>query len=154
MSKRRRHTQTRPRPSDRAGQQAPPAVVPDESPPDGLVLEVPPLDCEQVLMLTSLIAIGGLDDHLGMVSAAIGDRRRLLRQAQSLHALASIVVGDRVRLNDSVRPLYLHGQSGTVAGWAGERVVVQLDVPVGRFTTGEVRCPPLGLDVLRTARLS
>jgi hypothetical protein len=33
-------------------------------------------------------------------------------------------------------------------GWSGQRVVVLLDKPIGRFTGGEVRCPPLGLDRL------
>jgi hypothetical protein len=57
-------------------------------------------------------------------------------------------VGDRVRINHSAKPNYLHGQTGTVTGWAGQNVVVQLDQPVGRFTTGELRCPPLVLEPL------
>jgi hypothetical protein len=31
---------------------------------------------------------------------------------------------------------------------AGQNVVVQLDQPIGRFTTGELRCPPLVLEPL------
>jgi hypothetical protein len=55
--------------------------------------------------------------------------------------LASLRVGDRVRINHHAKPNYLHGQPGTVTGWAGQNVVVQLDQPVGRFTTGQLRCP-------------
>jgi hypothetical protein len=54
--------------------------------------------------------------------------------------LASLRVGDRVRINHSAKPNYLHGRAGTVTGWAGQNVVVQLDQPVGRFATGELRC--------------
>ena len=46
------------------------------------------------------------------------------------------------------RPIYLHGRAATVSGWAGQNVVVQLDRPVGRFVTGELRCPPLVLEPL------
>jgi hypothetical protein len=35
-----------------------------------------------------------------------------------------------------------------VTGWAGQNVIVQLDQPVGRFTSGELRCLPLILEPL------
>jgi transposase len=38
--------------------------------------------------------------------------------------------------------------TGTVTGWAGQNVIVQLDQPLGRFTSGELRCPPLILEPL------
>jgi hypothetical protein len=53
-----------------------------------------------------------------------------------------------VRINHHARPLYLHGRTGTVAGFCGQSVIVRLDQPVGRFVTGELRCPPLALDRL------
>jgi len=57
-------------------------------------------------------------------------------------------VGDRVCINHDAKPNYLHGRAGTVTGWAGQNVIVQLDQPVGRFTTGQLRCPPLILEPL------
>jgi hypothetical protein len=35
-----------------------------------------------------------------------------------------------------------------VTGWAGQNIAIQLDQPVGRFTTGQLRCPPLILEPL------
>lgn len=105
---------------------------------------------QQVQMLIGLIATGSLDEHLPTIQAAIGERHRNLHRAQSHQAAARIGIGDRVRLNHDIRPLYLHGATGTVIGWAGQRAVVQLDQPTGRFTHGQIRCPPLGLEPLPT----
>jgi hypothetical protein len=101
-------------------------------------------------MLIGLIATGGRDEHLPTIQTAISERHRNLQRAQSHQAAARIDIGDRVRLNHDIRPLYLHGATGTVTGWAGQRVVVQLDEPTGRFTHGQIRCPPLGLEPLPT----
>ena len=101
-------------------------------------------------MLIGLIATGSLDEHLFVIQAAIGERHRHRQRAQSNHAAAQIDIGDRVKLNHDIRPLYLHGATGTVTGWVGQRVVVQLDEPTGRFTNGQIRCPPLGLEPLPT----
>jgi ribosomal protein L21E len=86
-----------------------------------------------------------LDEELGVLGAVINQRVRLLATARSMRTLASLRVGDRVQINHSAKPNYLHGRAGTVTGWAGQNVVVQLDRPVGRFVTGELRCPPLVL---------
>jgi hypothetical protein len=94
------------------------------------------------------IARGELDEELGVLGAVINERVRLLATARSVRTLASLRVGDRVRINHSAKPNYLHGRAGTVRGWAGQNVVVQLDQPVGRFTSGELRCPPLVLEPL------
>jgi hypothetical protein len=102
-----------------------------------------PVDLVQVVV--EAIARGELDDELAVLGAVINERLHLLATAQSMTTLASLRVGDRVRINHNAKPNYLHGQAGTVTGWAGQNVVVQLDRPVGRFTTGELRCPPLVL---------
>jgi len=94
------------------------------------------------------IARGELDQELGVLGAVINERVRLLATARSMTTLASLRIGDRVRINHSAKPNYLHGRAGTVSGWAGQNVVVQLDRPVGRFVTGELRCPPLVLEPL------
>ncbi len=97
-------------------------------------------------MLIGLIASGALDHHLALLTRVIGQRQRHLLEAASVQALAAIDVGDRVRVNQHIRPLYLQGSTGTVTGWSGRSALVVLDVPNGRFA--EVRCPPLGLDRL------
>jgi hypothetical protein len=105
-----------------------------------------PVDLVQAVV--EAIARGELDEELGVLGAVINERVQLLATAQSMRTLASLRVGDRVRINHSAKPNYLHGQAGTVSGWAGQNVVVQLDRPVGRFTTDELRCPPLVLEPL------
>jgi hypothetical protein len=101
-----------------------------------------------VQAVVEAIARGELDDELAVLGAVINQRVRLLATARSMRTLASLRVGDRVRINHSAKPNYLHGRAGTVSGWAGQNVVVQLDRPVGRFVTGELRCPALVLEPL------
>jgi hypothetical protein len=108
-----------------------------------------PVDLVQAVV--EAIARGELDEELAVLGAVINQRVRLLATAHSMRTLASLRVGDRVRINHSAKPNYLHGRAGTVSGWAGQNVVVQLDQPVGRFTTGELRCPPLVLEPLAPA---
>jgi ribosomal protein L21E len=105
-----------------------------------------PVDLVQTVV--EAIARGELDDELAVLGAVINQRVRLLATARSMTTLASLRVGDRVRINHSAKPHYLHGRAGTVTGWAGQNVIIQLDQPVGRFTTGELRCPPLLLEPL------
>ena len=105
-----------------------------------------PVDLVQAVV--EAIARGELDDELAVLGAVINERVRLLATARSMRTLASLRVGDRVRINHSAKPNYLHGRAGTVTGWAGQNVIIQLDQPVGRFTTGELRCPPLVLEPL------
>jgi hypothetical protein len=114
-------------------------------PPPSRSVAVPP---DLVQAVVEAIARGELDDELGVLGAVINERVRLLATARSMQTLASLRVGDRVRINHSAKPNYLHGQPGTVTGWAGQNVIVQLDRPVGRFTSGELRCPPLVLEPL------
>ncbi|UNX55165.1 hypothetical protein MF406_02445 [Georgenia sp. TF02-10] len=102
----------------------------------------------QIQLLVGLIATGALDDHLGTLQAAISQRHRDCQRTASNQAAARLQIGDRVMLNHDVRPLYLHGATGTVTGWASHNVIVQLDNPTGRFTTGQLRCPPLALQRL------
>jgi hypothetical protein len=83
------------------------------------------VDSQRIQMLIGLIATGGLDEHLPAISSAIGERHRQRHRAQSNQAAARIDIGARVRLNHDIRPLYLHGATGTVVGWAGQSVVVQ-----------------------------
>ena len=115
-------------------------------PPSPARTPAAPVDLVQAVV--EAIARGELDDELAVLGAVINERVRLLATARSMTTLASLRVGDRVQINHSAKPNYLHGRAGTVSGWAGQNVVVQLDQPVGRFTSGELRCPPLVLEPL------
>ena len=119
----------------------PPPTTPPPAPPDGATIAAPGIQA-----LVERIHAGELDAELPVLAAAIAERQQLLAAAQALMTRASLRVGDRVRINHRARPLYLHGRTGTVAGFYGQSVIVRLDQPVGRFVTGELRCPPLALD--------
>jgi hypothetical protein len=133
-----RHEQPRPPPPA-----SPPAVPPPTTPPPGEADTA-----ANIQALVERIRAGELDAELPVLAAAIAERQQLLAAAQALITRANLRVGDRVRINHRARPLYLHGQVGTVAGFYGQSVIVRLDQPVGRFVTGELRCPPLALDRL------
>ena len=118
------------------------AAVPPTTPPPGGADSA----AAGIQALVERIHAGELDAELPVLAAALAERQQLLAAAHSLITRASLRVGDRVRINHRARPLYLHGQVGTVAGFYGQSVIVRLDQPVGRFVTGELRCPPLALD--------
>jgi hypothetical protein len=96
--------------------------------------------------LLDAIAEGELDDHLGAIAAAVDARRRLLHTIDSSHMLATLCVGDRVRISQRVSPRYLAGLDGTIVEIDDRAATVHLDYPVGRFESGRVRCPPLALE--------
>lgn len=96
--------------------------------------------------LLDAIADGELDEHLGAISSAVDARRRLLHTIDSSHVLATLCVGDRVRIGQRVSPRYLAGLDGTIVEIDERAATVRLDSPVGRFESGRVRCPPLVLE--------
>jgi hypothetical protein len=98
--------------------------------------------------LAERIAAGHLDEELRELAPVIIQRLRLLSSADRVAALASFNVGDRVRINHTVRPLYLHEACGTVEGWLGQQVLVYLDHPIGRYMNRKVRCAPQALERL------
>ena len=100
------------------------------------------------LSLLEAIAGGQLDDHLTGLAEAIHARRQLLYTVRSATALSSLCVGDRVRVNRAVSPRYLIGLQGTVVDVDDQAATISLQRPVGRFKSGQVRCPPLALDKL------
>ncbi len=98
--------------------------------------------------LLDAIADGELDDHLTALADAIRARERLLDTVRSASALATLCVGDRVRIRPQVSPRYLAGQLGTVVAIDDRTATVRLPAPIGRFETGRVRCPALALEKL------
>jgi hypothetical protein len=107
-----------------------------------------PTRADAVDELTSAIADGELDPQLLMLQDAITQRLDTLATRSTAVALLELSPGDRVAINDTARPKYLHGARGTVAGLTVHFVIVSLDRPVGRFRSGQLRCHPLSLDRL------
>lgn len=97
------------------------------------------------------IAAGELDPHLVAVAEAVRARHELLRTVNSQKALAMLTVGDRVRINHHASPRYLHGVHGVITELDGHAAVVCVHRSIGRFKSGEIRCPPLVLDRLAPA---
>lgn len=58
-------------------------------------------------------------------------------------------VGDHVQINHHAKPRYLHGVQGTIVELDQHTATACMHRPVGRFTSGEIRCPPLILDRLQ-----
>lgn len=102
----------------------------------------------QAQLLVGLITTGGVDEHLGMIQAAISRRHRERAGDASRQMAARLTIGDRVRVSKDMRPIHLQGATGTVVGWASKNVVVQLDDRSGRSGISRIRCPPLGLERL------
>jgi hypothetical protein len=95
--------------------------------------------------LLQAIADGALDAYLAALSDAVEARRHLLHTVRSATAMAALCVGDHVQINHMVSPRYLHGLHGTITELDDHRATVCLQRPVGRFHSGEIRCPPLAL---------
>jgi len=131
----------------RAGGQPQPQLAvprPEVSPPRN-----PPAEPERLLL--DQIAAGALDQHLTAIAEAVHARHELLRTVNSQKALALLNVGDRVRINRYASPHYLHGIHGIVVELDQHAATVCVHRPVGRFKSGEIRCPPLVLDRLNPA---
>jgi hypothetical protein len=112
--------------------------------------DAPSPDGPQGLLLDA-IARGELDEHLVALADAIHARRELLHTVRSAAAIAELTIGDPVRLTGEVRPRYLRGELGMVVARDDYTVTVRLLRAVGRFRTGEIRCPPLLLEKLDPA---
>jgi hypothetical protein len=99
-------------------------------------------------LLLDAIAAGELDEHLVALADAVHARRALLHTVRAAKAIAQLCIGDPVQINRNVRPGYLHGEHGVIVDLHDHAVTVRLRRPVGRFRSGELRCPPLALDKL------
>ncbi len=109
----------------------------------------PPSAPERLLL--DEIAAGALDAHLVAIGAAVRARYELLHTVNSQKALAMLNVGDRVQINHHARPQYLNGVCGVILALEHDSALVCVHRPIGRFTSGEIRCPPLALDRLNPA---
>jgi hypothetical protein len=102
-------------------------------------------------LLLDQIAAGELDPHLVAIAEAVHARRELLHTVNTQKALAMLTIGDRVRINHNASPQYLHGIHATVTELDDHTALVCVHRSIGRFKSGEIRCPPLVLDRLNPA---
>jgi hypothetical protein len=102
-------------------------------------------------LLLDAIADGDLDEHLAALADAVHARRELLHTVRAATALAELCIGDAVRINRHIRPRYLSGEHGEITELDDHWVTVRLLRPIGRFRSGEIRCPPLALTKLDRA---
>jgi hypothetical protein len=102
-------------------------------------------------LLLDQIGAGKLDPHLTAIAEAIRARYDLLQAISSANALAQLNIGDRVRINQRASPRYLHGIQGIVVDLDEQTATVCVHRPIGRFKSGEIRCPPLVLERLNPA---
>lgn len=137
MSKRSRRRNRDPRQPPAAPAPRSASLAPAATPPEPLLLDQ--------------IAAGELDHSLDALADAIGARVHLLHTVKHANALAQLCVGDEVRINNTVKPRYLHGVRGRITDIQGHDVTVCMHHPVGRFTSGEVRCSALALERLSPA---
>lgn len=105
---------------------------------------------ERERLLLDQIAAGVLDQHLTAISEAVHARHALLETINSHKALAMLTVGDLVRINHHANPRYLHGVQGVIVELDQHTATVCMHRPIGRFKSGEIRCP-LILDRLDAA---
>ena len=85
------------------------------------------------------LRIGTLDDHLDEIATLVNARIAAINAVAELIAASRLKVGDRVHLGHNLRPQYLHGQAATVVARDGEKWLVRLDEPIGRFTNADLR---------------
>lgn len=111
----------------------------------------PPAPAEPERLLLEAIAAGELDDHLTALGDAIQARHHLVHTVRAATALAQLCIGDEVRINHTVKPRYLHGVRGRVIDLDDQCATICLHRPIGRFTSGHVRCSALALDRLNPA---
>jgi hypothetical protein len=94
------------------------------------------LDVEPLLLA---VRVGLLDDHLDSLVSTVEERVRALETAAHLIALVTLKVGDRVQLGHNLEPLYLHGKNARVIAQDGDKWIVRLEHPVGRFKDTDLR---------------
>lgn len=85
------------------------------------------------------LRIGALDGHLEEIATLVNNRLAAVTEIEELIAASHLKIGDRVRLGHNLRPQYLHGSMVTVIAKDGEKWLVRLDEPVGRFTNADLR---------------
>jgi hypothetical protein len=139
MAKRKRPRMTPPLRPKRADL-AQPLIDPLADPADYLA----GIDVEPLFVA---LRIGALDSHLEEIATLVNDRLAAITAVEELIAAGRLQVGNRVRLGHNLRPQYLHGRMVTIIAKDGEKWLVRLDEPVGRFTNADLRVYARQLDL-------
>lgn len=82
------------------------------------------------------ILFGEFDDHLDDIAKVVRVRQKSLVESRTDK------VGDRLQFGTNVRPKYLQGVPVTVVGKKITNLVIQLDAPVGKYSTRPMPCSP------------
>ncbi|MGC8463180.1 MAG: hypothetical protein ACP5P9_05875 [Acidimicrobiales bacterium] len=77
-----------------------------------------------------------------MVIEAINRHMAVIGNQRKQRVLASFALHDRVRFADNAKPQYLRGATGEIHEFCEDKIVVCPGRPLGKFTSGYVRCPP------------
>jgi hypothetical protein len=85
------------------------------------------------------VRTGALDGHLERLAKAVNERFAAVDAIKELAAASRLHVGGRARLGHNLKPQYLHGRTVTIIAKEGEKWVVRLEEPVGRFTNADIR---------------
>ena len=101
------------------------------------------LDTEPLLIA---LRVGLLDDHLEQIAKLVNQRFAAVNAADELIAARRLHVGDHVRLGHNLKPQYIHGKMVTIIAQEGDKWVVRLDEPVGRFTNADLRVSAIQLE--------
>lgn len=89
-----------------------------------------------------VMAIFDMDEQeLDTVQAALINRRKYLISKKAAEVMSSVYVGDRVRIEDQVKPKLLAGATGKVVAIKGDKLVVDLDLARGKWYRG-ITMPP------------
>jgi hypothetical protein len=96
-------------------------------------------DQEPVETLLLAISVGVFDNDLDRIASILQSRLDALHRAAQIIAEATLKIGDRVHLGHNLRPLYLHGQPARVIAKDGEKWILRLEKPVGRFKDADLR---------------
>ncbi len=97
--------------------------------------------------LVARINAGELDEDLYLLSKTLRARWEAVEAAKTLNAMASIQLGDWVRLKDEMKTKRLRGQIGHVVERHEDAIVICL----GEHVAAEhrhIRCSPLAVDKL------
>ena len=96
--------------------------------------------------LFAALLLGALDEHLEEIATIVSNRIAALNAVAELVAASRLHVGDRVRLGHNLKPQYLHGKNATIVAKDGEKWIVRLDEPIGRFTNADIRLQAIQLE--------
>jgi len=84
---------------------------------------------------------GEFDNNLDSFTEIIRSRKGTLREVANATKFFEFQVGDRVKFVFNTRPAKLAGRVGTLVQHKNKKVVVDLDMPCGKWWKGII-CPP------------